>query len=176
MKSGKILISILSIIAILSLLFASAWGSGMIGVPKSKIEADARKSQQIDESWLDVKDINNKMAVLLFYDEEINDHVFSMYLNKDDFSLGYIFRAGGSLFGNKTEIQGISYQGAGMALLSLNGKGITEIKIDEGSETQTIEIDPVKPFVVIIPPSDNGAVALYNANGESIPIDNIHVY
>ena len=176
MKSSKVLITLLTTTVILFLLFILVCGKGMIGVHQSKLEADARKSQQIDESWLGIEDISDKMAVLLFYDEAINDHVFSIYLNKDDFSFGYKFREGGSLLGSKKEIQGISYQGVGMALLSLNGKEITEIKIDEGSKIQTIEVDFSKPFVAVIPPSDNGSVTLYNTNGESIPIDNIYVY
>lgn len=176
MKSNKMLLFVLSIIIILSLLYVSVWSHDIIGVAKNKIEEDARKSQKIDENWFVAKDVNDKMAGLLFYDEEISHHVFSIYLNRDNFSLGYMFQVGGSLFGDKAEIQGISYQGKGMVLLSLNGKGIKEIKIENGVEIQTIQLDPAKPFVVIIPPSDDGRVSLYDINGENIAIDTIHAY
>lgn len=157
---------------ILALICIAVLGSGVIGVLRSKIEEDTRQSQRIDASWLVAKDVTDEMAALLFYNKELNQHTFSIYLNNDGFSYGYFFREGGSLGSIDSGIQGFSYQNKGLALLSMNSKQVTKIEMHRGQNVEVIIINPLEPFAIIIP-SNVDTVTLYNSNGEDVSIDNI---
>lgn len=114
------------------------------------------------------------MGAVLFYDSDLDNYTFSIYLNTNGFSYGYFFHEGGSLGAVDSGVQGFSYQGKGMALISMNKKNVSRIQIDNGEDIETIMIDPNKPFAIVIP-SNNGSVTLHNSNGEDVPIDNISV-
>lgn len=173
MKTKKPII-ILSILFIV-VLYVTLWSKGNIGVSKNRLEKNARESQKIDETWLVTKDVTDEMGALLFYNKGLNEHTFSVYLNRDGFSYGYFFREGGSLSSIGSGVQGFSYQDKGMALLSMNTKNVAEIKMDDGQNIEIIKIDPLEPFAIIIPHNID-VVQLYDSNGESISIDNISVY
>lgn len=173
MKSKKWLIALCSV-AIL-LIYVTTLGNGVVGVSQNKLEEDARKSQKINETWVISKDVTNEMAVMLFYDKELDDHTFSVYLNRNGFSYGYFFVNGGSLSSLDSGVQGFTYQDNGMALFSMNTKNIAEVKMESNQNVVSIKIDPLKPFTIIIPLSVD-EVSLYNSNGEIIPIDNISGY
>ena len=73
------------------------YSSGILGVSAIKIEQDARSSQHIDKSWSVEKAVSDNMGVMIFYDEQSDESVFSIYLNRKGFSFGYFFNAGGSV-------------------------------------------------------------------------------
>lgn len=172
MKSKK---SIIILFVVIILLLITTFVSNRCGVSKSKLEQDARKSQRISTDWLVVKDTTNEIGALLFYDKELNRHTFSIYLKRDGFYYGYFFYSGGSLGAIESGIQGFSYEGKGMALLSMNKKRIAKIEVESGKGVETITVDPFEPFAIIIPPNSN-IVSLYNSDGEEVAIDNIMGY
>ncbi|MEG0086902.1 MAG: hypothetical protein RR817_10555 [Niameybacter sp.] len=175
MKQNKILLAVVSICIIIIFTFLIAWGNGRIGVSSNRIEEDARKSQKINENWKVAKDVTDEMGILMFYDTNVDKQVFSVYTTGDPLTYGYIFKSGGTLGIEKSQIQGFSYEGKGMALVSMNGKGIEAIKVKKGTEVETIQVVPNEPFAVIIPTYVEEVVGLYNSKGESIAIDNIRV-
>lgn len=84
--------------------------SGNVGVTKGKIEKDARKSQQIPESSFCQKADGKEIVGMIFYDEdyekqeELKDGelgtckaTFSVYIKHKFPSIGWFFRAGGSI-------------------------------------------------------------------------------
>ncbi|SBW02832.1 conserved exported hypothetical protein [uncultured Eubacteriales bacterium] len=170
MKNERSLVVVLA--ALLVLICIAVFGSGVIGVSRSNIEENARQSQRIDASWLVAKDVTDEAAALLFYNKELNQHTFSIYLNNDGFSYGYFFREGGSLGSIDSGIQGFSYQSNGLVLLSMNAKNVEKIQMNNGKNIEIITINPLEPFAIIIP-SNIDTVTLYNSNGENISIDNI---
>lgn len=66
------------------------------GVSQADIEADARESQKIDESWLCVKASEDDVTAMLFYDEFLGDYKVSIYTNPADRPFGSFFLYGGT--------------------------------------------------------------------------------
>ena len=153
----------------------SFFAHGAIGVSKSNIEKDARQSQKINHDWLVTKDVTDEIAALLFYDAELEQHTFSVYLNREGVSYGCFFREGGSLGTIESAIQGFSYIDKGMALLSMNKKQVAEVKLYTGKQVETLDIDPLKPFVAIVPQGTD-MVSLLDSNGEEVAINVISAY
>ena len=50
----------------------------------------------------------------------------------------------------------------------MNYPQVAKIEINNGKETQVIDIDSQKPFAIVIP-EDSGFVQLYDVNGNSVP-------
>ncbi|TCK92669.1 hypothetical protein EDC19_1822 [Natranaerovirga hydrolytica] len=173
MKTKKLIIA-LSILLVV-VLYIGLYSNGNMGVSRNRLEKDARKSQEIDATWLVTKDVTDKMGALLFYNKELNQHTFSVYLKRDGFSYGYFFGEGGSLSSSGSEVQGFSYQDKGMALISMNTKNVEEITLNDGQNIERIKINPLEPFAIIIPHNVD-VVQLYDSNGKSISIDNIWAY
>jgi hypothetical protein len=173
MRGNKkiILISILLLI-IGAILLNSNY---MIGLNENFIERDARESQKINKDWLNVKETNNRMSALLFYDEAIKEHTFSIYLNKPGFSYGYTFKHGGSSSTIDSGIKGYSYGAYGMVLMSMNTKKVSQIKLENKETLEIINLDPIKPFVILVPETVE-KVSLFDVEGNDIPIDNIEHY
>lgn len=99
----------------------------------------------------------------------------SIYLHRDGFYYGYVFYSGGSLATIRSGVQGFSYEGRGMALISMNVKEVAKIEVDSGDGIETITVDPLEPFAVIIPANSN-IVSLYTSEGEEVLIDSIMGY
>lgn len=110
MKNNKY-IFILSLVVIL--LLAVVFIRGAIGVSEDKIVQDARKNQKTNSNWLCAKDITHEVGALLFYDSDLENYTFSIYLSTNGFSYGYFFHEGGNLGSEESGIQGFSYQGKG---------------------------------------------------------------
>jgi hypothetical protein len=141
---------------------------GILGVRASKLEQEARRSQHIDKSWSVEKAVSDNMGSLIFYDESSDESVFSIYLNRDGFSFGYFFYAGGSVGAITDGVTEFIYADYGSALLSMNHDKVEKIVFGNTS-ISPILVDPSKPFTVILP--DNcESFELYDVNGKSIPI------
>lgn len=156
------MIIVLTILGIISL-----YTNGNIGVPKSRIESDARQSQKIDDSWEVAKSISNSLCAMVFYNEQCNDHTFSIYINRKGFSFGYIFRSGGSLSSIEESIYEFKLNGYGKALLSMNKVKAERIEIDNGQEIRKIDIDSEKPFTIILE-ENIGVVTIYDIHDKVI--------
>lgn len=153
------------LIIMLFVLFSILYFNNNIGTRKSNIEKDARISQKIDDSWQVAKSISDTMAAMLFYDEDLNDYTFSIYVNKRGLSFGYFFRGGGS---TNIENEGIAeYKIEGYhekAYLSMNRQQIAKIEIDDGNTTEIIDIDMAKPFAIVLP-IGIGSIKIYDKDG-----------
>lgn len=154
------------IIIMVFILFYLLYFNNDIGAFKSNIEKNARSSQKIDDNWEVAKSTTDSMSAMLFYDKDINDYTFSIYVNKRGLSFGYFFRGGGS---TNVENEGIAqYQVEGYqekAYLSMNHQEVVRIEIDNGNMIETIDIDHTKPFSIILP-DGIGSIRFYDVNDE----------
>lgn len=167
-KGKSIIFIIVGIFVILLILNAN----DVFGLPAGRLEQDARMSQKIDPAWEVSKAIDDKIGALLFYNEQMDNHVFSIYLNRPGFSYGYFFYSGGGIGEIMDGVAEFTYaENKGSALLSMNKLKIS--KIEFGNEKiDPIEVDPSKPFAVIIP-ENCYSFTMYDRNGKEIPVDNI---
>ena len=137
------------------------------------MEKDARKSQNISSTWGVSKSINDKLGAMIFYSGALDDHTFSIYINRSGFSSGnLIFGYSCALCGSESVIaDGIRefiYVAYGSAIISMNRAGVARIDFDD-SETSSIAIDPAKPFAVVLP-ANCGSFTLYDVSGNAVPI------
>jgi len=171
-RNKKIIVISIILLIIGAILLNSNY---MIGLNESFIERDARDSQKINNDWLNVKETNNRMSALLFYDEAIKKHTFSIYVNNPGFSYGYTFKHGGSSSTIDSGIKGYSYGAYGMVIMSMNTKRVSQIKLENKESLEIVRLDPVKPFVLLVPETVE-KVSLFDTEGNAVPIDNIEVY
>lgn len=150
------------------ILFLALYVNNDLGVSKSNIEKDARSSQKINDNWKVAKATTDSMSAMIFYDDNLSDHTFSIYVNRDGLSLGYFFRGGGSTVGTSEGIAEFKIEGYNeRAYLSMNRQQISRVKIDNGQTVEFIEIDSTKPFVFILP-ANAGSVRIYDIDGNVI--------
>lgn len=153
------------------------------GVMKSNLESDARKSQNIDDSWKAVSASSDKFSAVLFYDESLSQGRYALYKTHNIRpSVGYFFQAGGSLANTNIieGIQGFGY-GNGFAVLSINK--VNAVRVERVFEKRSLpteihKVEPGKPFAVVFSSNenaDNGTVTVYDAQGCSIPFDTIGI-
>lgn len=164
MKFKKYIIGILSVIFLIFIILKI---QGNIGVLKDSIEKDARKQQNIPEEWSIAKDISKNFGALLFYQEDLNNFTFSIYVNRSGLSFGYSFRSGGSLLGISDGILKITTNTKEDIFLSLNRMQISKIEINNGINTKEILLENNKPFTVIIP-ENSGEIKFYDTYGHLI--------
>jgi hypothetical protein len=163
---GKLIAKkIAAVLLLILLVFCLLYSSNRLGLPASWIEQRARSSQKIAEDWLVSDDASDSMAALIFYPEDGDDHVFSIYVNRSGVSFGYFFCGGGSLGDALMEytVEGISDR----AFLSQNKQHVARLEIDDGSTVEVREIDPEKPFALVLP-ADAGSVTFYDVDGNPV--------
>ncbi len=177
-KKKKIIFFVVICIAAL---FVIVLSSGVLGVPARNIEQDARRNQKIDRAWAVSIATNDRLGAMLFYNEMLDDYVYSIYVNREGFSFGYFFRSGGSAsstIGSGDSIMdgvhGFAYGTNGSAIISMNKSRVAEISLDNGIHVTRIDIDPTKPFAAVIPVNVD-SVALYDVNGDVVPFTVIEI-
>lgn len=139
-----------------------------IGTYKSNIEKDARVSQKIPTDWGVCKDATETMVSMLFYDNSLENHTFSIYVNRKGLSYGYFFRGGDSLGIGMDEIIEFNIEGYNESVyMSMNKQQISKVDIDNGNTIETIDIDSTKPFTLILP-VNAGFVTIYDINGNIV--------
>lgn len=166
-KPGKISVTI-GALTILLLGFLIAWNSRMTGVSKSRIQRDAREIQEISGDWKTVQAGDENIYVVLFYDKERSDCRYCVYLSYDDVVYGYLYNDGGSDNYIESAARCMIYEDRGIALLSLNRDRVCGIEAGNGADRKIIEIDPEKPFAVVLPVG-SGEITLYDAQGKIVP-------
>lgn len=149
--------------------------NGGIGLSERRLEKDARISQKIDDVWLNIGETNNRMGAYLFYDDALEEHTFSIYLNRPGFSYGYFFTHGGASSTIDSGIKGYSYGAYGMVLMSMNTKKVSQIKLENEESLEIVKLDPLKPFVVLVPEAID-KVSLLDTEGQNVPIDHIEIH
>jgi len=164
---GSILTAVLLIAGALFYTF----NNGVIGVSADKVESDARKGQKISDSWNVVMASNERIIAMLFYNEAHDDHTFSIYANNPGFSFGYHFRAGGSSSEIELSVFSRPYDVSDeVVMLSMNNIGVARIDYFDDEAIINIDIDPAKPFAIIVPVDFTriSQVRFYDAKGDEI--------
>jgi len=159
-----------AIFAVLAL--AVVFFGGVIGVSADNIENDARKSQKINSAWDSHGTSNDEIAAFIFYNATLDDHTFSLYLNRDGFSFGYFFREGGSSSIIMNGILMLDYGSNGSAIFSMNKDRVAKIEYEAGDDVIEFSVDPSRPFAVVLP-KNCSSVALYNYSGNDVSITSV---
>ena len=142
-----------------------------MGISPDNIEKEARKSQKISE-WDSFGTSNDGIAAFIFYNATLDDHTFSIYINRDGFSFGYFFREGGSSSIISNGIQMFDYGTNGSAFFSMNKDRVAKIEYEGDEGIIEFNVDPLRPFAVVVP-ANCGSVALYNDTGNTVSITSI---
>ena len=161
----------LFIAAALVIIVAFLYFTGQFGVSDSKMEANARKAQMIDENWLCVKASENDVTAMLFYDEVLGDYKVAIYGNPED-------RPGDSylLYGatSNAENEGVAeylIDGSGERVyMSMNlQNAVRNERFPAGKEKENTELKTGVPFVYVMP--DKGeSVRFYDEEGTELSI------
>ena len=168
-KTEKISIFLGALVIVL-LAFLIIWQVGIFGVSQSRLEQDARESQKISSEWEMAQGVNDDLCAMLFYDENKDEYTYSVYLTRTGMSFGYFFREGGSGYPYIEEgVQGIVYEDKGIALLSLNEDKVSRIVIDRDTSQETILVNPLEPFAVVLP-VDCGEITMYDSLGNIVTL------
>jgi len=156
--------------ATLLIIFVVAYLNNVFGISATNIEREARKSNIIGDSWGVSKSLNDELCALIFYDETLDDFSYSIYVNRDGLSFGYFFIKGGSTIEVEQGIEVFDYDIKGKVLISMNKDRVAKILLDDDIIITQIDVDPEKPFAVVIP-VNCGSVTLYNSSGEIVPVN-----
>ena len=140
-----------------------------IGTSKSNIEKDARVSQKISDDWQVAKQTTKTMSAMIFYDRNLSNHTFSIYVNRKGLSFGYFFRGGGSTGATMEGIAEFRIMDGynERAYISMNKQRVSKVVIDNGQTTESIKLDDTKPFALIMP-VNTGVVKFYDINGNIV--------
>lgn len=139
--------------------------NGSFGISQGQIEADARRSQKIPDTWQVAADTSDAMSAMVFYPEDLSESTFSIYVNRGGVSFGYFFRSGGGVAAIDSSVATFSIENCpDFALLSMNRPQISCIELHGGSEIGRISVDPEKPFALVLP-GDGSNVTLYDTAG-----------
>lgn len=157
MKAEKISLCI-GLVVIVLLAFVIVWKADIVGVSAGGVEQNARVSQDIEEDWEVAQASNEDICAMLFYDKEETTCIYSVYLSKEGMSYGYFFNQGGEDAYITENVKALIFEGRGIAVMSMNVDGVSEIVTD----SQTIQVDSEKPFVVLLP-IGCGDITLYDA-------------
>lgn len=161
---------IILLLALIVGLFSWRFYENNIGVSVHGMEQDARESQHIDQEWRVTKSINDNLGAMVFYDEGLSDHTFSIYKKRGGMSYGYFFINGGSSSNTESGVEAFEYKKS-IALLSLNKPRIVRIEYGavNGEAEKTFNIDPDKPFAMVINKID-GYTSLKAFNEDGIEV------
>lgn len=154
-----------AMVAIVIISFLALYLNNDIGINKANIEKDARGSQRISNEWQVAKDTTKIMSAMIFYDESLSNHTFSIYVNRPGLSFGYFFRGGGSMMEGVTEFYINGYNER--AFISMNKRQVSKVEIDNGNSIEIIEFESREPFVFILP-VNIGSVTFYDINGNVV--------
>lgn len=152
---------------IIVLLFFVVKYSSIIGISSDNLEKDARISHKINSLWKVSKSVNKRIGAMLFYNDEREKFIFSIYLNHPGISFGYFFASGGATSGIDDNIKKFSFKSYGSVLISMNVIEIAKIQLDNGIEVSTINIDSTKPFAEVIP-INSGKITLFDVYGNEV--------
>lgn len=169
MKADKLVMG-LGVLVMIGLAFLIVTQADVIGVSKSQMEQDARQQQQIHNDWLVASDVDDNLGAMLFYDENKEDYVYSVYTKRDGVSFGYFFDEGGQYPYIEEGVQGFVYEDKGIAFLSMNEEHVCRIIVNTGAEDEElIPVNPLNPFAVVVP-LDSGQISMYDSMNNLVKI------
>lgn len=153
-----------ALIAIVAFLYFT----GQFGVSQADIEADARESQKIDESWLCIKASEDDVTAMLFYDEFLGDYKVSIYTNPVDRPFGSFFLYGGTTNAENEGIAEYLISDSGDRVymsMNLQNAGFNEDQRRPGDKRS--DIGERCTFVYVIS-EEEYSVAFYDAEGAEL--------
>lgn len=168
MKAEKIPV-LIGLVLIILLAFLIIWQAGIFGVSKDRLEQDARKRQNVANSWEMAQAVDDNICAMLFYDESRGEYAYSIYLTKEGLSYGYFYRQGGTDAYMEEGVKGLVFEDKGIALLSLNEDKVCKIVVDNSVEKKTIHVDSEEPFAVVLP-IDCSAITMYDAQDNVVTL------
>lgn len=155
------------------LLAAVVWvfAADRIGVPWNSLEADARASQQVPDSWSAVADAGEHLAGIIFYPEtpepgHEDQHIFSIYGKNGWTYYGGFFRGGGSLGSIGLRIAVYEEDGE-RVYLSMNAQGAHKAVFADG---WTVPLAENQPFVLAVP-QESGEATFYDTEDNVLEVD-----
>ena len=138
------------------------------GIPASRLEADIRKEQKIPDDWTVEGNASNTMAAYVSYSPDKSSHTASVYVDRPGISSGYFFRFSGPASTASRDITAFTVKDyTEAAFISMNIKQVFEIEIGDGDNIRAINVDPDKPFAIILPLNE-GSIRFYNLDGKLI--------
>ena len=168
MKTEKIPM-LMGVVLIILLAFLIVWKADIIGVSGSRLEQDARDKQNVQSNWELVQAINEDICAMLFYDENRQEYVYSVYLTREGISYGYFFAEGGSDSHMTEKVKGIAFENKGIVLLSLNQDNICKVVTGSDAGQETILVEPAKPFALVLP-VDCSEIVMYDAQDNIVTL------
>ena len=138
-----------------------------------EIEQNARTSQNVPDSWESVSETTENVAAVLMYDGETNEHNFVVYSKSIDAQTDNSFSiiAGGAIPSNRFDIAELySDDFDEYIYVSMNRQKACLLQITMDSKFSTVQIDPDKPFVIILS-QRNGEITFYDKNDQLIQYD-----
>ena len=108
------------------------------------------------------------MAAYVSYSPDKSSHTASVYVDRPGISSGYFFRFSGPASTASRDITAFTVKDyTEAAFISMNTKQIFEIEIGDGDNIRAINVDPDKPFAIILPLNE-GSIRFYNLDGKLI--------
>lgn len=147
----RILFIVSIVVVCLAVSIFCLWISDDIGITKDYIQDHARERQNIHDDWCVSEQTSNNLSAMIFYNEDLSEHTFSLYINRDGFSFGYFFYQGGIDASIQNNVREFALEGLEeKAYISMNPQRASLIQISNGADVRTEEIDPNKPFAVVV--------------------------
>ena len=163
-----VLKTVIGILFACSLFVGFLYVSSDIGIASGNLETDIRSSQKIKEDWAIDGSVSDTMAAYISYPQDMNDHIFSVYVNRPGLSFGYFFRGGGTLSGIQRGIVEFTVEGYNeRAFISMNQQQVQQLEIDDGNTIQVVDIDRNKPFAIVLP-INAGNITFYDVNRNTV--------
>lgn len=160
----KVLNVLIALLAVVALAFAMTIIPSLNRISTAdEIERETRRFQAINDEWNMEISLNDNLAVVLSYDDDMSEHAFSVYKNTGNVVPNYKFSYGGESTSIERSVRVFKYDNT-LALLSMNMLHIAKIECHDGI---TCEIDPNSPFALIIP---SGGFDVYDSTGNIIDL------
>lgn len=126
-------------------------GINGVGTSKSHIQERAREDQNIPDDWYVSEQVTDTLSVMLFYNGDITEHTFSLYINRTGRPFGYSFSQGGIDASIQSGVREFNVEDSGEKVyISMNSRKANSIIISDSDGITKKEIDADKPFVLVV--------------------------
>lgn len=142
-----------------------------------EIERQVRISQDVPDTWEAVSETTDNIAAVLLYDGTSKEHVFVVYSKEPDANTDSDFSmiAGGALPVNHADIVELYCEDFDEFIYaSMNQQKTCLLQITSDEKFSTIQVDPDKPFVIILSSKD-GEITFYDADDNTIAFDTLRL-
>ncbi len=140
-----------------------------------EIEQKARESQNVPDTWEAVSETTDDVAAVLFYDPDSREHIFAVYSSSSDIGTiaDFSLIAGGAIPVNQADIVELySSEFDEYIYASMNRQKACLLQITSDGKFSTIQIDPDKPFVIMVSPKEGEAI-FYDKDNQVIAVDSL---